>query len=143
MALNDKELIYGYKELILYFEQHLKNQPKGFNSNSKKWGEFLSTNGITIAVKVQSEMVQPEPSKRSFFYFTKSMKESTLFALYRHLRNAYSHGAVGKIKIGNKYYFSFSDKETYGKKKGQYSMFGQIPCGLLSNFVKELQNNKQ
>lgn len=141
-TLSDKELLNGYKSIILYYELNIANSAiKNFDARKPKWRQYRKkyhklrlkplNSGYTSKFRTITE---------PFFCFNNLKKEPRTQALFRHLRNAYAHGNVEKVKINNKWwYYCFEDKNDSGK----VTMQGQIPTGKLKELIQELKENQK
>lgn len=139
-TLSDSEKLFGYSEIVLYYELNVKNKPQGFNLTKLK--KKLNTLSVLPKIIIKQETninnstftqdFQKNPI--SFFCFKpveKTVKYSKPAALIHHLRNSFAHGNVEITKIGTQEYYCFMDISiTSSKNKQQVSkttMIGQIP----------------
>lgn len=143
--LSDKDIVFGYNEILLFYEEFLANQRNGFKpSTNKILKDYLKEKKIILAFKnIEEDFPKHKTTAKSFFNCKAYSNESQLHALFRHLRNAYAHGHVELVKIKHKQFYSFEDKYTSGSRKGQASMIGQIYHKDLSNFITVLKSNKK
>lgn len=142
----DKELLFGYKEVILYFEQQIKNNANGFYFKRARLQNYLSDKKREIIIKDNLEDVELLRKFKeypvSFFCFTRAKTYSTIPSLLSHLRNSFAHGSFVIMPINNQPYYCFTDSCPRGKKKGQLSMKGQIPVREFRRFMQELKENQ-
>lgn len=143
----DRELLFGYKEVVLYFEQQIKDNPNGFYFKRKRLQEYLNNkkNKITIKDKFDdAELLRKfKEYPVSFFCFNRTKTYSTVPSLLSHLRNSFAHGSFSIMSINKQPYYCFNDIYPTGKKKGQISMIGQIPMKEFRTFIQELKENQQ
>ena len=149
-TLSDSEKLFGYNEVVLYYELKVKNNPQGFNLTKLK--KKLSTLSIIPQMIIKQEKdidnsifaqdFQKNPV--SFFCFKPVKKDSIQYsqpaALIHHLRNSFAHGNVEIIQIGVQEYYCFKDVSTKSSPKKQQvpktTMIGQIPKSLLISKAK-------
>lgn len=141
-TLNDTELLFGYKEVVLYYEQHVKQYPNGYAL--RRLQKYLNLQHITIVDDMNDLVLQQNFQQKpvSFFCFNLAKGHSTLASLLYHLRDSYAHALVEITKIGNRPYYCFMDIYPKGPKVGQTSMIGQIPKRALKGFIQELKANQ-
>ena len=149
-TLNGKEKLFGYNDIVLYFELHVKNTPQGFNYN--RLHNYLVAHQITIKEEkdvVNSPFMQDFQKKPvSFFCFkpkqqNKSQNKvyySTLAALLYHLRNSFAHALVEITMIDRKQYYCFND---INPRSNDISMVGQIPKPLFDKFIDAIKSNRK
>jgi len=141
--LSDKELLFGYKEIILYFEKVIKKSSNGFNARNQKFNSFLKEHDITIEYKTTDELKNETNNTEAFFLFTfsyqKSKQLSILPSLLNHLRNSFAHGLVSKKKIKKTVYLCFKDYNT----SINCTMRGQIPNKSFVPFIAALKQAKK
>ena len=143
----DKELLFGYKEVVLYYEQKVKNNPHGFYFKRSRLQNYLNDKKRTITIKDTLDDAELQRKFKeypvSFFCFTRTKAYSTIPSLLAHLRNSFAHGSFVIMPIGKQPYYCFTDAYPNGKKKGQISMIGQIPMKEFRQFIQELKENQQ
>ena len=136
-TLTDTDLLFGYKEIVLYYESKVKRNPKGFQvSKTKKFLKQLAMyqNDLqTEITPVHKQMFEKEPVP--FFAFN-NKSDSQIPKLLSHLRNAYAHNRVEKEKIKGIVFLCFMDKKS---DKGYPTMLGQIPYNVFQDFIGELK----
>ena len=117
-TLLDDDLLFGYKEIVLYYESKVKRNPKGFRvSKIKKSLKQLA---------VYQNDLQTEIKSPSLIY---------------HLRNAYAHNCVEKEKIKGVDFLCFIDRKYYKKSnKVVLTMLGQIPYDVFLDFIGKLKD---
>ena len=85
-TLNGKEKLFGYNDIVLYFELHVKNTPQGFNYN--RLLNYLVTRQITIKEEkdvVNSPFMQDFQKKPvSFFCFKPKYLHTPILAILYH-----------------------------------------------------------
>lgn len=148
-TLTDSEKLFGYNEIVLYYELKVKNNPKGFNLTKLK--KRLSTLSIIPQIIIAQEkdidnsIFAQDFQKNPVLFFCfkpveKSVKYSKPAALIHHLRNSFAHGNVEITQIGVQEYYCFKDISTKSSKKKQQvpkaTMIGQIPKSLLISKAK-------
>lgn len=145
-TLNDKEKLFGYNDIMLYFELQVKNTPQGFNYN--RLHNYLAAHQITIKEEkdiINSPFMQDfQKNPVSFFCFKpayrNSVRYSTLAALLYHLRNSFAHALVEITMIGGKQYYCFKD---INPSSNSSSMIGQIPKPLFVKFIDDIKANRK
>ena len=143
----DNELLFGYKEVVLYYEQKVKNSPHGFYFKRSRLQNYLNDKKRTITLKDNldnTELLRKfKEYPVSFFCFSRTKTHSTIPSLLAHLRNSFAHGNFVIMPIEKHLYYCFTDIYFKGKKKGQISMKGQIPVKAFRKFILELKENQQ
>lgn len=147
-TLNDKAKLFGYNDIVLYFELQVKNTPQGFNYN--RLHNYLVAHQITIlqakSVAKSTFMQDFQKNPVSFFCFKPKKQDktqinySTLAALLYHLRNSFAHALVEIRMIDRKQYYCFMD---INPKSNDISMIGQIPKSLFVKFIDEIKANRK
>ena len=145
-TLNGKEKLFGYNDIVLYFERQVKNTPQGFNYN--RLLNYLVTRQITIKeeknISNSAFMQDFQKNPVSFFCFKpayrNSVRYSTLAALLYHLRNSFAHALVEITIIGRQKYYCFKD---INPSSNSTSMIGQIPKSLFVKFIDEIKANRK
>lgn len=138
-TLNNRELLYGYTSIILYYEQNVASATvTNFDARKPKWKQYCKKNHIKFYPLNSGNINDFQTKATPFFCYNNKGVKKTL-ALFRHLRNAYAHGNVEKIKINNKWYYCFEDKTD----SGHITMRGQIPKGILKELIQELKENQK
>ena len=138
-SLSNDELLFAYKDVILYYEKLVKDK-KGFYINSKEFQSFIKDKNILIKNTTAEEIKIAFNTKKlteSYFLFTTS-NYSQVRDLYRHLRNSFAHGLFTKTEIKKTVFLCFDD--IYNKK---YTMRGQIQKELFVEFIEKLQQTKK
>lgn len=145
-TLNGKEKLFGYNNIVLYFELQVKNTPQGFNNNRLR--NYLVAHQITIKEEkaiVNSPFIQDFQKKPVTFFcfkpaYRKSVQYSTLASLLYHLRDSFAHALVEITMINRQQYYCFKD---INPKTNSVSMIGQIPKPLFVKFIDELKANRK
>ncbi len=142
-TLTDKELLFGYKEVLLYYEQHVKLYPNGYAL--KRLQKYLNLQHIILEDNMKGLALQQNFQQKpvSFFCFNLKKGHSTLASLLCHLRNSFAHALVETTMIDNRPFYCFKDVYPNGQKAGQTSMIGQIPKRVFKGFIKELKANQK
>ena len=140
-TLTDQELLFGYKEIVLYYESKVKWHPKGFKvSRIKECLKQLAMyqDDLQTEIKpIHRHMFEKEPV--AFFAF-KDCHGSQVPSLISHLRNAYAHNCVEKEKIKGVDFLCFLDRKYYKESnKVDLTMLGQIPYNVFQDFISELK----
>lgn len=141
LSLSDRELQFGYKDVVLYYEKKLIKEKTGFNR--KRLDNYLKDKKIDLSSKGVVGNNDFKNKNVSFFQYDKDDKLSEIVSLFKHLRNSFAHGNVEKTYINKRPYYCFEDCYTAGKKKGQQSMIGQIPQRDFKGFITELKENQK
>ena len=141
-TLADKELLFGYKDVLLYYEQHVKLYPNGYAL--KRLQKYLELQHITLVNNMKDLALQQNFQQKpvSFFCFNLTKRHSTLASLLYHLRNSFAHALVEITMISNRPYYCFKDVYPNKQKAGQVSMIGQIPKKAFKGFIQELKANQ-
>lgn len=152
-TLSDSEKLFGYNEIVLYYELKVKNKPQGFNLTKlkKRLNILPTTKNITIKQEkdIDNSTFAQDFQKNpvSFFCFKpveKDVKYSKPAALIYHLRNSFAHGNVEITKIGVEEYYCFKDISTKSLKKNQQvpktTMIGQIPKIQITSKMRKNYN---
>lgn len=134
-TLTDPDLLFGYKEIVLYYESKVKWHPKDFNvSRIRKCLKQLAIyqDDLQTEIKpIHRQMFENEPV--AFFAFSDKYNSKIPSLLY-HLRNSYAHNCVERESIKGEDFICFIDK--YRK---QTTMLGQIPYDVFLEFVEKLK----
>lgn len=134
-TLLDDDLLFGYKEIVLYYESKVKRHPKDFKvariKKSLKLLAMYQDDLQTVIEPIHRQMFEKEPV--SFFAFGDKY-DSKVPSLIYHLRNAYAHNCVERENIKGVDFLCFMDK--YRK---QTTMLGQIPYSEFSGFIAKLK----
>lgn len=138
-TLREKELLYGYKNIVLYYELYIANSAiKNFDARKARWKQYCKKRHIKFYSLNNGNIQNFQTKAVPFFCFNNNGVKKTE-ALFRHLRNAYAHGNVEKVKINSKWwYYCFEDKY-----RGKVTMQGQIPHGELKELIHELKENQK
>lgn len=110
LPLSQKEMLLVYKDIILYYENKVAPNPKGFRKNDSHFASFLKNiNASFTVVDGASTITIPNSFKHNddAFIIIKPVTHShnrlsALASLLSHLRNCFAHGHFTKIKIGKK-----------------------------------------
>ena len=139
----DKELLFGYKEVVLYYEQKVKNNPHGFYFKRPRLQNYLNDKKRIITLKDNLDDTELQRKFKeyhvSFFCFSRTKAHSTIPSLLAHLRNSFAHGSFVIMPIDKQLYYCFTDIYPNSKKKGQISMKGQIPVKAFRKFILEFK----
>lgn len=139
-TLNKGELLYGYKNIVLYYEQNVVNAATSFDARKSRWKKYCKKSHIKFDYLNYKYINNFQTKSFPFFCYNNRSGETRTEALFRHLRNAYAHGNVEKIKINNQWwYYCFEDKNDSGK----VTMQGQIPERKLKELIQELKENQK
>ena len=134
-TLLDDDLLFGYKEIVLYYESKVKRNPKGFRvSKIKKSLKQLAMyqDDLQTAIEpIHKQMFEQEPVP--FFAFGDKFNSKVPSLIY-HLRNAYAHNCVEREKIKGVDFLCFMDKYN-----GNLTMLGQIPYDVSEDFIEKLK----
>ena len=141
-TLTDTELLFGYKNVALYYENRLTKVKDGFNR--RRLNSYLELMQIELSSTGSCDSNNNfRKNPVSFFKYDKHHDLSQIVSLFKHLRNSFAHGNVEKVMIGNRPYYCFVDIYTMGKKKDKFSMMGQIPAKAFKGFIQELKENQK
>ena len=134
-TLLDDDLLFGYKEIVLYYESKVKRHPKDFKvariKKSLKLLAMYQDDLQTVIEPIHKQMFEKDPI--AFFAFN-NKSGSKIPKLLAHLRNAYAHNCIERENIKGVDFMCFMDK--YRK---QITMLGQIPAVAFENFVGKLK----
>lgn len=130
--LSDKEKLF-WADLLLYYEQEVNPNPKGFNIRNKELSEFIKTNSIELNTTNKEELTGlKEETRKNVFRFTCSGNACANFL--RHLRNAFAHGRIEKDEKGD---YKLSDKNGTS-----LTMIGYIKPKLLVELVEKMKSTR-
>jgi len=145
-TLSDAELLFGYKEIVLYYETVITHDSKGFDVGEKEFQSFIKGHQIVLffqnnqdEVAVHDSLKDYESNPVAFFSFSPSKGMAQVPSLLSHLRNCFAHGGVTNKEIGKTTYFCFEDYDPITKK---YSLKGQIPTTQFKEFINKLKQSK-
>ena len=134
-TLSDDDLLFGYKEIVLYYESKVKRNSKGFRvskiKKSLKQLAIYQDDLQTVIEPIHQQMFEKEPV--AFFAFN-CKSGSKIPKLLAHLRNAYAHNCVERENIKDVDFLCFMDK--YNKRT---TMLGQIPVVVFEDFIGKLK----
>ena len=139
LSLSESELQFGYKDIVLYYENEIKKDKTGFNKKNLK--KFLDSTSIVLKAKVTPSSTF-QNKKISFLHYTSPNGTSEIVSIFKHLRNCYAHGNVEKREIHKKLYLCFKDVKISSNTE-QTTMIGQIARNKFEDFVKELKKARQ
>ena len=127
--------MFGYKEIVLYYESKVKRNPKGFKvSKIKKFLKQLAMYQNTLQTVIEPIHKQMfEKETVSFFAFRDKFNSKVPSLIY-HLRNAYAHNCVEKENIKGQDFLCFMDKYN-----GSLTMLGQIQYDVFDDFMENLK----
>ena len=137
-SLSDAELLFAYKNVLLYYETSVKDA-SGFSVGNKDFQSFIKDKSISITVGTTTDIEnesKKEDAPISSFFFTDT-KGNQLKSLYYHLRNSFAHSSFTKMKIEKTDYLCFEDINLNNKK--QFTMRGQIQLEFFEEFVEKLK----
>ena len=129
-SLSNTEKLF-WANLLIYVEQEVKTNPKGFNIKNKSLTQFCTQNGITLEPKESSKQLRAlNPGKdKNIIRF--KYHSSACAALLRHLRNAFAHFNINKDAKGN--------YELCDKHNGSLTMTGHIKPNQLFALVEKIK----
>ncbi len=129
-SLSNPEKLF-WANLLIYVEQEVKSNPKGFNIKNKSLTQFCKQNGIVLEPKESSkQLLALNPGKdKNILRFKYS--GSACASLLRHLRNAFAHFNINKDAKGN--------YELCDKYNGSLTMTGHIKPKLLFALVEQIK----
>ncbi len=134
-TLSNPDLLFGYKEIVLYYESKVKRNPRGFQvskiKKSLKQLAMYQDDFQTVIMPIHKQIFEKEPV--SFFAFGDKFNSKVPSLIY-HLRNAYAHNCVERENIKGADFLCFMDK--YNK---QTTMLGQIPVDVFEDFIRKLK----
>lgn len=125
-GLSDEEIKY-FAKLMLRYESEIKNDSKGYNI--KKITKFLRRNNIKLDSKRKPSDYN-ENEKNTIVF---SSNGSACVDLIRHIRNAFAHDNIKKVK--NTY-------QLYDEYKKNPTMKGNIGINLLKELISEIESIK-
>lgn len=145
------ELLYFYRDVVLFYERHVINNPLGYYVNDSRLVECLAKLGTKIILCNNSNIiVRPDSykNKPETFIFLKpitidSRRMSTLASFFGRLRNGFSHGTFSKVSIEGQEYICIEDY--YSRRRKQLAMIAQIPVAsftILVELIKQIQNKR-
>ena len=139
------ELLYFYKNIILYYEREVNRYPKGFYITNRDFSAFMHRLGTSVSNVEGTEVIVAPDSfkvrKCSFFIQKRFNKMSILASLLAHFRDSFAHGYYSKVKIGEVDYLCLEDYSARGK----LSMVAQMPFKQfvpLVELIKKIQKKE-
>ena len=132
--LSNQEKLF-WANLLIYVEQEVKPNPKGFNIKNKGLTQFCRENRIVIEPKKGSKQLlalNPGKDKNTIRF---KYHGSACAAVLIHLRNAFAHFNLNKDAKGN--------YELCDKYNGSLTMTGHIKPKLLFQLVEKIKDTRQ
>ena len=128
--VTDCELLFGYKDIVLYYEIQVKNNSRGFKikrfmvyiRRAVPWHPCSKIADVAAHLSISDWQTNPIP----FFTFANGKNQTA--DLLRHLRNSCAHGSFFKTNIRGIDFYCFEDYDPSGK----LTMKGQFPVPALS-----------
>lgn len=133
-TLSNPEKLF-WANLLIYVEQEVKPNPKGFNIKNKSLTQFCRENKIVFEPKKGSKQLlalNPEKDKNTIRF---KYHSNACAAFLRHLRNAFAHFNLNKDAKGN---YDLCDKYN-----GSLTMTGYIKPKLLFQLVEMIKATRQ
>ena len=130
LSLSKNDILKFYDFLYL-FETQIKVCKTGYNINNSNLNSFLKKHSITLQVNEGTIVRYTDKNK---IVFNKRSNESQCFSVFKHIRNAFAHGLIRKVK---KLYI-LEDKD----KKG-LTMYGRVSANLLFSLISVLEKTKK
>lgn len=125
-GLLDEEIMY-FAKLMLRYESKIKKDPNGYNI--RKLAKFLQRNNITLVHKTKPANFNGNEKNTVVF----SSHGSACVDFIRHIRNAFAHNNIQKVK--NTY-------QLYDEYKKSPTMKGSIGTNLLKKLIAEIESMK-
>ena len=122
-SLNDSEVKYLYKMLFYLSNIEKTGESKGFDVRDKKLNQFLKSE----CIKLDYKNTPIKHFEKNTIIFKKG--DSACFYLLKHIRNAFAHGRLTKIK--NQY-------EIVDFYKGKMTAYGLFSPSKLFNLVDKI-----
>lgn len=130
ISLSNNEKLF-WANLLIYVEQEVKPNPKGFNIKNKSLTQFCNQNGIVLDPKESSKKLlalNPGNDKNTIRF---KYSGSACASLLRHLRNTFAHFNIYKDAKGN--------YELHDKYNGSLTMTAHIKPKLLFALVEQIK----
>ena len=137
---SDKELLFYFKEIILYFERVVAINPKGYRSQRKVFVDFLKKEKISFIYMDTKSITVPDSYKtfKEAFVIIKRARNYSRFASFLyHMRNSFAHDHFYKMRIGNTIFLGLEDHNDKG-----LSMVAQIPIKRLNTLLDIIKQSK-
>lgn len=132
--LSQSNILSLYEHLFLYVKQYEKNYGN-FNWNDDSISTFCKNNHIV------KKGCRNQKYDNDFFWFETHTKEKKgndiAFHFLRHIRNAFAHANINKIRRKNKSYLIIDDYN----KNGKQTMHGEIKEDLFFQFLETVTNS--
>ena len=125
-GLSDEEIMY-FAKLMLRYESKIKKDSNGYNI--RKLTKFLQKNNIKLDHKTKPANYNRNDKNTIVF----SSHGSTCVDFIRHIRNAFAHNNIQKVK--NIY-------QLYDEYKKSPTMVGSIGINLLKKLIAEIESMK-
>lgn len=139
MKINDKTIVRLYNEVLIKFEQELKDEKTGYNIKNKKLQSFKKEIGLILIQVNSKDIIKKEAlGNKNIIYFKYSGSQP--YELLRHFRNVVAHGKIEKVKIGKLNFLIFED---LNEKKKDITMYGQIQENKFFDFIEMLIQAKR
>ena len=138
----DKELLYFYKEIVLYYEKEVKGKQTGFNSRLRFFAKFVNEQKIHFVLFENRQIEMPNQYKNdhySFIHFKQTNNHSRFASFLFHARNCFAHGRFSKVRIGNQIYLCMEDINN----RGNYSMVAQIPIRQFPALLELIKQSRK
>ena len=146
--LNNQELLFFYKKVILYYERVVAPSPHGYRITDNRIQQFLNSKGIYFRQVKGGELSCPKLYKENSEYFIvfKQSSEngqvlSQIPCMLKHLRNCFAHGHYCKIVLDGVPCYCMEDIRN-GKA---HTMYAQIPVNMFHELITiahSLKDNK-
>ena len=133
-ALSNTEKLF-WANLLIYVEQEVKSNTKGFHIKNKSLTQLCREKGIALEpIKGSKQLAALNPGKdKNTIRF--KYHGNACAALLRHLRNAFAHFNLNKDAKGN--------YELCDKYNGSLTMTGYIKPKLLFELVEMIKATRQ
>jgi hypothetical protein len=133
ISLSNPEKLF-WANLLIYVEQEVKPNSKGFSFKKKSLTKFCKQNGIVLESLKNSKALPaltPGKDKNTIRF---KCSGSACADLLRHLRNAFAHFNISKDAKGN--------YELCDKHNGVLTMAGHIKPKLLIALVEQIKSTR-
>lgn len=136
-GLSDKDLLFGYKEIVLYYEAQVRNKGKGFNKRLLK--EIFTKSEVKVRCGEDTHHSYNHLlGKEDYSFIHFSASEYSIPMLIKGLRDAYAHNRISKVHIGKRYYICF-----YNLYNDEYKMVGQMPFPQLRQLINTIKKTRK
>ena len=133
---NKQQLLFYYKNIILYYDTIFKQTSKSYSIKKPIFLSYCKENNIKLGTMKPISQYSIEQEENYFYYYNN--KKAQVHSLLAHIRNSFAHGNFNKRKEGKYNYLYLYDISVGGKYTGQYTMFAKIRETIFADFIDGL-----